>query len=44
MQLFDADVPDGFQYQNDFITAAEEAALAEEIGRLEFSNLRCAAS
>ena len=38
MQLFDADVPDGFQYQNDFITAAEEAALAEEIGRIEFSN------
>ena len=36
--LFDADVPDGFLYRNDFITLAEEAWLAGEIARLEFSN------
>jgi alkylated DNA repair dioxygenase AlkB len=36
--LFDADVPDGFRYGEDFITADEEAALVDEIGRIEFSN------
>ena len=36
--LFERDVPDGFRYRDDFISRAEEAALAEEIGRLEFSN------
>ena len=36
--LFDADVPAGFQYSNDFITTGEEASLAEEIARVEFSN------
>jgi alkylated DNA repair dioxygenase AlkB len=35
--LFDGHVPDGFQYRNDFITRDEEASLAEEIARLEFS-------
>ena len=37
MTLFDADVPPGFQYRDDFLTNDEEAALAEEIARLEFS-------
>ena len=36
--LFDADVPDGFFYRNDFITVDEEAWLAGEIARLEFSS------
>jgi len=36
--LFDADVPSGFLYRNDFITADEEAQLAAEIARVEFSN------
>jgi alkylated DNA repair dioxygenase AlkB len=35
--LFDLDVPDGFRYQNDFITPDEELSLAAEIGALEFS-------
>jgi hypothetical protein len=35
--LFDADVPSGFQYRGDLITLDEEASLAAEIGRLEFS-------
>jgi hypothetical protein len=35
--LFDMDLPNGFQYRNDFITSADEALLAEAIGRLEFS-------
>jgi alkylated DNA repair dioxygenase AlkB len=35
--LFDADVPAGFLYRNDFITAEEEAALADEISALQFS-------
>ena len=35
--LFDADVPDGFQYRDDFITVDDEAVLAREIARLEFS-------
>ena len=35
--LFDADVPDGFQYRDDFITVDDEAVLAGEIARLEFS-------
>jgi alkylated DNA repair dioxygenase AlkB len=37
MPLFDADVPSGFQYRDDLITLEEEASLAAEIGRLEFS-------
>jgi alkylated DNA repair dioxygenase AlkB len=36
--LFDPDVPDGFQYRGNFITSDEEAMLAGEIGRVEFSN------
>ena len=36
--LFDADVPAGFFYRDDFITPDEEAGLAEEIGRVQFSN------
>lgn len=35
--LFDADVPGGFQYRDDFISPEQEASLAAEIGRLEFS-------
>jgi alkylated DNA repair dioxygenase AlkB len=38
MPLFDPDVPDGFLYRNDFITVHEEALLAGEIARLEFSS------
>jgi alkylated DNA repair dioxygenase AlkB len=37
MPLFEADVPDGFLYRDDFITPDEEALLAGEIARLEFS-------
>jgi alkylated DNA repair dioxygenase AlkB len=36
--LFDADVPPGFHYRHDFISADEEAQLADQIGRVEFSN------
>ena len=36
--LFDADVPNGFQYRSDFITSDEEARLAGEIARVEFSS------
>lgn len=36
--LFEADVPDGFQYRDDFITRDEEAGLAEEVAAVEFSN------
>lgn len=35
--MFSADVPDGFHYREDFIAAGDEARLAEEIARLEFS-------
>jgi alkylated DNA repair dioxygenase AlkB len=35
--LFEAEMPDGLHYRRHFITAAEEAALADEISRLEFS-------
>ena len=35
--LFDVNVPDGFEYRPDFITNDEEALLAEEIGRVEFT-------
>jgi 2-oxoglutarate-Fe(II)-dependent oxygenase superfamily protein len=35
--LFDVDVPNGFQYRNDFITSDVEALLADQIARLEFS-------
>jgi alkylated DNA repair dioxygenase AlkB len=35
--LFQWDLPEGFLYRGDFITAEEEAALAAEIARLEFS-------
>ena len=34
--LFDPDVPSGFLHRPDFITADEERALAEEIGRIAF--------
>jgi alkylated DNA repair dioxygenase AlkB len=36
--LFEADVPDGFHYRDDFITRDEEARLAEEVAGVEFSN------
>ena len=35
--LFDADVPEGFQYRGDFISSVEESALADEIARVTFS-------
>jgi hypothetical protein len=36
--LFGLDAPGGFQHRDDFITVDEEAALVDEIGRVEFSN------
>lgn len=33
-----ADVPDGFRYRADFLTSAEESALAGEISRITFSS------
>jgi alkylated DNA repair dioxygenase AlkB len=36
--LFEADVPDGFHYRDDFITREEETRLAEEVAGVEFSN------
>jgi alkylated DNA repair dioxygenase AlkB len=35
--LFEADVPNGFHYRDDFITRDEEARLAEEVAAVEFS-------
>jgi alkylated DNA repair dioxygenase AlkB len=35
--LLEATVPDGFLYRRDFITPEEEAALVDEIARIEFS-------
>jgi alkylated DNA repair dioxygenase AlkB len=35
--LFDIDAPAGFKYRDDFITVADEAALAAEIARIEFA-------
>jgi len=37
MSSFDASVPTGFHYRDDFITGEDEASLAEQIARLEFS-------
>jgi alkylated DNA repair dioxygenase AlkB len=38
LPLFGASVPDGFEYRDDFIGAAEEAELLDHIARVEFSN------
>jgi alkylated DNA repair dioxygenase AlkB len=38
MSLFRPDTPPGFEYRDDFISAAEEAALIADIARVEFSN------
>jgi alkylated DNA repair dioxygenase AlkB len=35
--LFGADIPPGFRYRADFLTVGEEAALADEISRVEFT-------
>lgn len=35
--LFGPQVPDGFHYQPDFISTAEESSLLDDIGRIEFS-------
>ena len=35
--LFDADLPDGFVYRNDFISSEEEAQLIDAIRQVEFS-------
>src|SRR5262249_31764026 len=37
MGLFGADLPEGFRYEDDFITRDEEQALSVHIGRIEFS-------
>ncbi len=37
LPLFGADLPNGFRYRRDFTTPDEEAALAAEIARVEFS-------
>jgi len=37
MGLFGADLPEGFRYEDDFITRDEEQALGVHIGRIEFS-------
>jgi alkylated DNA repair dioxygenase AlkB len=36
--LFDADLPGGFHYNRDFISAEEEAALADTISSIELAN------
>ena len=36
--LFGLDVPEGFEYQSEFVTADEETLLAAEIGKLQFAN------
>ncbi len=36
--LFDADLPDGFDYREDFLAVEEEAALADSIARVAFSD------
>ena len=36
--LFTPNTPPGFQYRDDFISAAEETVLLEDITRIEFSN------
>ena len=36
--LFEADVPDGFRYQRDFMTRDEETHLAADIARVELAN------
>jgi alkylated DNA repair dioxygenase AlkB len=36
-RLFDVDLPDGFRYQDDFIDAQEEAALADAIAGVTFA-------
>jgi len=38
MSLFGADLPPGFLHRHDFISTAEEAALAAQIERIEFAN------
>ena len=35
--LFDTELPGGFQYRDNFMTADEEVSLASEIVRVEFS-------
>ena len=35
--LFGADLPDGFQYREDFLSPAEEDTLAAQMARVEFS-------
>jgi alkylated DNA repair dioxygenase AlkB len=38
VSLFTPDTPHGFQHRDDFISVAEEAALLEDIRRIEFAN------
>ena len=37
-QLFEAELPAGFHYRDDFISGDEEAAILDHIARVEFSN------
>jgi alkylated DNA repair dioxygenase AlkB len=37
MSLFTPDTPPGFQYRDDFVSVAEETALLEDIGGIEFA-------
>jgi alkylated DNA repair dioxygenase AlkB len=38
MSLFAPDTPDGFDYREDFISAAEEAALLDAMARVQFAD------
>jgi hypothetical protein len=38
VSLFTPDTPPGFQYRDDFVSVAEEAALLDDISRIEFAN------
>jgi hypothetical protein len=37
-QLFEADLPAGFHYRDEFISRQDEAALLDDISRIVFSN------
>lgn len=39
-RLFEADVPEGFRYRDDFISCDDEAALAADIARIQFSTFQ----
>ena len=37
-QIFEAELPAGFHYRDDFISGDEEAAILDRIARVDFSN------